>query len=206
MILTCTVTRSKPEPRSYTWYKDKKQIKEGQTFVVARVTPEDGGSYICKATNNVGTGTSAEHKIQVRCKSLQLNYLCFLMMPWRSQYDCVFFFNPQQHTKTYVLFPDSPRKAQISIGPNKIQVKVGEPLTLTCSAKAFPLPSRFSWYSYHTERNRDHSQRMPSPLNQKSLYFRRVERSDDACYVCNATNDMGTGENSEPMCIQVLCK
>ncbi|KAM6995297.1 B-cell receptor CD22-like [Tautogolabrus adspersus] len=94
-----------------------------------------------------------------------------------------------------------PRNTRISINEMDTKVKVGQSLTFTCSTDAYPLPTRYSWYI-----ETDSSQSKYNASNRNSLRLESVQRTDEACYTCNATNDIGTGVNSHPFCIQVLCK
>ncbi|XP_074540297.1 B-cell receptor CD22 [Halichoeres trimaculatus] len=95
-----------------------------------------------------------------------------------------------------------PRRTKISTSENNPKVKVGDHLTFRCTTDAYPTPSHFSWYIYNTDRNKqiDSSSRESGD----SLYLENVQRTDEACYVCNATNNIGTGDRSDPVCIQVL--
>ncbi|XP_030605296.1 B-cell receptor CD22-like [Archocentrus centrarchus] len=54
---TCSAKRSNPPPLFFTWLKDKKTLKQGQTYVVEHLKPEDSGNYTCKAENTVGSGS-----------------------------------------------------------------------------------------------------------------------------------------------------
>lgn len=67
MTLTCIVKRSKPQPHTYTWFKDGTAFGSGQTCNVEHIEPENSGTYKCTATNTVGSGTSELH-ITVKCK------------------------------------------------------------------------------------------------------------------------------------------
>lgn len=80
MTFTCNVMKSRPEPHTYSWYKDEKLIPERQQKVwsVQEIQPDDRGSYKCEATNTAGTGTSQTHEINVRCKFHSSLYCMFV--------------------------------------------------------------------------------------------------------------------------------
>lgn len=98
---------------------------------------------------------------------------------------------------------DSPRSTTISLSAD-VNVKVGRPLTFICVTDANPVPVRHSWYRYDDKKQADLKIR-DSALNN-TLTFREIQRADEACYVCSATNAIGTGEKSKPVCILVHCK
>ncbi|XP_034385013.1 B-cell receptor CD22 [Cyclopterus lumpus] len=93
-----------------------------------------------------------------------------------------------------------PRKTTISISENDKRVGVGKSLTFYCNTKANPAPVRFSWHRYDSKTQQWKSK----TTKEKKLRLDTVKRADEACYVCNATNHIDTGEDSEPVCIQVL--
>ncbi|KAI3360573.1 hypothetical protein L3Q82_002441 [Scortum barcoo] len=163
MTLTCNVRRSSPQPRSYVWSNGGKEIGKEKTHTVNSVAPEDSGTYECRATNDVGTGTS-QFQIEVEY---------------------------------------SPRKTNITKTTN--QVKVNQPLTFYCNTHANPQPERYSWYRYSKDKQTDSSLLWKSNSTESNqLHLERVQRADEACYTCNATNRIDTGDNSQPMCIRVL--
>lgn len=96
----------------------------------------------------------------------------------------------------------SPVKTTISISEHGNNVKVGKPLTFTCRAEANPAPVTYFWHRYNQNKPTD-SPQWTYKTNEESLHLQRLERADEACYKCNATNAIGTGEDSEPVCIQV---
>uniref|UniRef100_A0A4W5RNG8 B-cell receptor CD22 n=1 Tax=Hucho hucho TaxID=62062 RepID=A0A4W5RNG8_9TELE len=89
-----------------------------------------------------------------------------------------------------------PRNTQIiqSEGSHNNQVKAGSPLNLTCMADAHPAPSVYTWYH--------RSGVLPQRL--RSLFWDRVGVTDEGCYLCSATNDISTGQNSSMSCFNVL--
>ncbi|XP_008429444.1 B-cell receptor CD22 [Poecilia reticulata] len=79
------------------------------------------------------------------------------------------------------------------------KVKVNSFLRFTCETKANPEPW-FSWYHYKQSDPTNWT-----PLNtEKDLRVGRVQRADEGCYICNASNTVGSGKSSQPKCIQVL--
>lgn len=100
-------------------------------------------------------------------------------------------------------FSDSPRRTNISLSKDN-NVKVGQDLDISCLTDAEPFPQRFSWYRYKNKTQVD-SQLWRS-AHKSTTTLKEVQRSDEACYICNATNAIGTGEKSKPKCIVVHCK
>lgn len=96
-----------------------------------------------------------------------------------------------------------PRKPTLSSSTWDNTVKVGGSITLTCATDANPPPSRYSWYRYN-----ENKQAVPqTDLNTTNqLILKNVQRTDEAQYMCNATNSIGTGENSTPLNLRVRCK
>ncbi|XP_054477154.1 B-cell receptor CD22 [Anoplopoma fimbria] len=96
-----------------------------------------------------------------------------------------------------------PRKTKISTSED-VRVEVGNRLTFYCNTEANPAPLRYSWYRYNKNEQTDSSQWKFKTTQQKELRLDSVKRADEACYVCNATNRLNTGEDSESVCIEVL--
>ncbi|XP_060936973.1 B-cell receptor CD22-like [Limanda limanda] len=93
-----------------------------------------------------------------------------------------------------------PRKTSISVsGSSNNQVKVGGSLTLTCDTDANPAPTTYSWYRSKNQQT-DYRWR---PSNRRELSL-TIKRADEACYRCSASNLIGEGDESQPVCIQVL--
>lgn len=204
MTLTCNVKRSNPHPHNYHWWKDGTDIGSGKTHVVKCIQPENHGTYKCTATNTVGIGTS-ELFIKVACKfhsSFCRVYVRELMMTEKRKW-IHRLYPHRKHTKSYFLPPDSPRKTNIT---KHARVKVGNSLTFYCNTDAYPPPEKYSWYRYNKNKQIDSSLWKSKTTEENNLHLDIVQRADEACYMCNATNGINTGENSEATCIQVLCK
>ncbi len=112
-------------------------------------------------------------------------------------------YHHRKHTKSYFFLPDSPRKTSII---KFDQARVGYRLRFQCNTDAYPLPHTYSWYRYNKNKQTDSSLWKNKTTEQNSLYLESVQRADEACYRCSATNSIDTGMKSEEMCIQVLCK
>lgn len=71
LSLSCILLKSYPAPWAYTWYKNQKLVSDApfKQNYVKKLEPDDGGSYTCGATNDIGTGTSIPVQITVQCKS-----------------------------------------------------------------------------------------------------------------------------------------
>ncbi|PWA20676.1 hypothetical protein CCH79_00011570, partial [Gambusia affinis] len=73
------------------------------------------------------------------------------------------------------------------------KVKVNSFLRFTCDTKANPEPW-FSWYRYKQSNPTNWT-----PLNlEKDLTLERVQRTDEGCYICNASNTVGRGKSIPP--------
>ncbi|XP_056900778.1 B-cell receptor CD22 isoform X1 [Takifugu flavidus] len=94
----------------------------------------------------------------------------------------------------------SPRRTNISLSKDN-NVKVGQDLDISCVTAAEPFPQRFSWYRYKNKTQVDSQLWMST--HKSTITLKEVQRSDEACYICNATNAIGTGEKSKPKCIVV---
>ncbi|XP_041648396.1 hemicentin-1 [Cheilinus undulatus] len=103
----------------------------------------------------------------------------------------------------YIAVRYTPRATRISIN-EKNKVRVDTSITFTCTADANPQPTRYSWYRYSEVIQVVSSQWKPLMYDRNFLTLEHVQRTDEACYMCNATNDIGTGDNSDPLCITVL--
>lgn len=200
MTLICNVKRSNPQPHSYGWLKNEKMIGGHTNQYDKRIEPDDSGSYACTATNTVDTRTSNPLQIFVLCKFHSFLYCMHVTELMHHR-----LYHHRRHAKTIFFLPDRPRKTRISIS-EKNKVKVGNPLTLSCDTDANPAPMTYSWYRYNNDKQIDSSQWKWKTTTKNTLRLMHVQRTDDACYMCNATNIINTGENSEQECIQVLCK
>ncbi|CAJ1062796.1 B-cell receptor CD22 [Xyrichtys novacula] len=97
-----------------------------------------------------------------------------------------------------------PRETRISSPSNNTQVEVNTSLQFTCDTDAYPSPktnSGYSWFSHNTIKATGSSQLKSS---EQILNLEKVQRADEACYMCRATNEVGPGFNSTSVCIQVL--
>ncbi|XP_078788892.1 B-cell receptor CD22-like [Oryzias latipes] len=84
-----------------------------------------------------------------------------------------------------------------TLGLHNNTVKINSSVSLTCNAAANPQP-QFSWYKQSEGRQKI------SITDQRVLNISRVQRTDEECYVCTASNTLGQGKDSSPSCIQVL--
>ncbi|XP_039974388.1 B-cell receptor CD22 isoform X2 [Xiphias gladius] len=97
-----------------------------------------------------------------------------------------------------------PRQTRISIpGSLGKSVKANSFLTFTCDTDANPTPKTYSWYRYNKNKQTDFP-RWSSKTTQENQLKLSAQRTDEACYMCNATNDIDTGDDSESLCIKIL--
>ncbi|XP_047212777.1 B-cell receptor CD22 [Girardinichthys multiradiatus] len=160
VTIVCNVNRSHPKHTNrFTWIINGKTVRGGIKYVFPKVKPEDSGSYQCRASNSVGSGTSASIYLDVLYK------------------------------------PES----EVSISPTDNKVKANSLVKFTCNTQANPVPL-YSWFSY----------KQSDPSNwtllgsEQDLKLESVQRKDEGCYICNASNQVGNGNISQPKCIQVI--
>lgn len=70
VILTCNVTRSKPEVGCYKWFKDQHELegKVNSKLTLLNIQPSQKGNYYCQAVNSVNATSSNQIDIKVMCK------------------------------------------------------------------------------------------------------------------------------------------
>ncbi|XP_047454724.1 B-cell receptor CD22 [Mugil cephalus] len=90
-----------------------------------------------------------------------------------------------------------PMNTRISVqGAVNNMVTVGSSVTFKCNTDAYPNDVEKSLYSF--------KQTDPSQWTAITSWTMLVQRTDEACYICNASNKVGKGNISKPECIQVL--
>ncbi|XP_061530109.1 hemicentin-1-like isoform X4 [Phycodurus eques] len=94
-----------------------------------------------------------------------------------------------------------PRNTTVSIvGSGSPLVEAGASITLQCITDANPVPDKYAWLA-------DECNQSSACLSENigdRLLVNDVQPGNHVCYTCNATNKVDAGENSEPLCIQVL--
>nr|XP_040020644.1 B-cell receptor CD22 isoform X1 [Gasterosteus aculeatus aculeatus] len=97
-----------------------------------------------------------------------------------------------------------PRRTNISISEDDERVGVGKSLTFYCQTEANPSPLGYSWYRDNEIMEIDSSRWKYETTRDNKRTLVTVERTDEGCYTCKATNFINTGKQSEPVCIEVL--
>ncbi|XP_077950811.1 B-cell receptor CD22-like isoform X2 [Gasterosteus aculeatus] len=97
-----------------------------------------------------------------------------------------------------------PRRTTISISEDDKRVGVGKSLTFYCQTEANPSPHGYSWYRDNETMEIDSSRWKYETTRDNKRTLVTVERTDEGCYTCKATNFINTGKQSEPVCIEVL--
>ncbi|XP_041797521.1 B-cell receptor CD22 isoform X2 [Chelmon rostratus] len=97
-----------------------------------------------------------------------------------------------------------PRNTKISKSENTENVKVGNWLTFYCNTEANPVPVEYSWYRYKAKGQFNPPQWTSHTTKINRLTLHPVQRTDEGCYTCNATNSIKTGDDSGQVCIKVL--
>ncbi|KAK2844927.1 hypothetical protein Q5P01_011586 [Channa striata] len=95
-----------------------------------------------------------------------------------------------------------PRKTNLLIVPSN--ARLGQPFSFTCNTDAYPPPLKYSWYRYNNNKHFDSSQWTSRTTATNVLKLEQVQREDEGIYKCNATNEIGTGDDSKEENIQVL--
>ncbi|XP_069115359.1 hemicentin-1-like isoform X2 [Argopecten irradians] len=119
----------------------------------------DTGSYICKATNAVGTGQSVSITLSVT--------------------------------------GDIP---SVVIGQSSYSVTTGTTATLSCTISGIPAPTAVIWQktrnSVTSTLTIDGAKYNGGSVSTPSLIINNADSNDEASYVCQATNSVGTGSSS----------
>ncbi|XP_071240564.1 B-cell receptor CD22 isoform X3 [Salvelinus alpinus] len=178
-------------------YKDLSTIKEGDqiklTCMVQQSNPEVR-SWSWFKDNNTITNALKEYTFSSVQPKDKGRYSCEARNDVGSRRSSSIY----EITVSYV-----PRGTQItqSGGYHGNQVKAGSQLYLTCEADAHPAPGVYTWY----HRSGVLPQRLRSLTDHtQALSWVRVGVTDEGCYMCRATNDIGTGQNSSWSCFSVL--
>uniref|UniRef100_A0A3Q3GU27 B-cell receptor CD22 n=1 Tax=Kryptolebias marmoratus TaxID=37003 RepID=A0A3Q3GU27_KRYMA len=66
IVLECNVKRSNPQPDTFIWKRNGKDVGKGKTYEFNQIKPEDGGNYTCEARNSVSSGKSKSLHLQVQ--------------------------------------------------------------------------------------------------------------------------------------------
>lgn len=74
-VMTCTVTTANPSSE-ITWTWEKTGIPDvilhrNHVYTITNIQRQQAGTYICTATNSVGTSTPALVDVQVQCKHVR---------------------------------------------------------------------------------------------------------------------------------------
>ncbi|KAM9787556.1 B-cell receptor CD22-like isoform 2-T3 [Syngnathus typhle] len=93
-----------------------------------------------------------------------------------------------------------PRKTSLTLFGSATMVKAGTSALLLCSADANPEPSEYAWSLSQDGISWD----LLAQHTEEHLLLREVAPSQRPCYKCHAVNKFGAGEDSKPLCIQVI--
>ncbi|XP_049596648.1 B-cell receptor CD22 isoform X2 [Syngnathus scovelli] len=93
-----------------------------------------------------------------------------------------------------------PRKTSLIIFGSTTMVKVGTSALLLCSADANPKPNEYVWSLSQDGISWD----LLAQHTEEHLLLREVSPSQPPCYKCHAVNKFGAGEDSKPLCIQII--
>ncbi|KAM8825929.1 B-cell receptor CD22-like [Synchiropus picturatus] len=103
-----------------------------------------------------------------------------------------------------------PLQIQVEYGPKNTRVQVpsglngrvsaGKELRLTCVTEASPAAQSFSWFHGSSRHNPPSYSRRIDSGNTTTI--KNVQRSNEGCYICSATNSIGT-DYSALQCFQV---
>jgi hypothetical protein len=90
----------------------------------------------------------------------------------------------------------------VNIGSTSYSVNYGNSITLVCTVTANPVHTTVSWTKIQNGISTNivlsnTGKYSGSAVNQPSLTINNAGNSDEAFYVCSATNSVGTGQSSQ---------
>uniref|UniRef100_A0A673LVW8 B-cell receptor CD22 n=1 Tax=Sinocyclocheilus rhinocerous TaxID=307959 RepID=A0A673LVW8_9TELE len=202
LALKCLVQKSNPTVYKFTWYKNSQvQSETSETFIISKVTAEDKGSYQCRADNGIKTATSDDlwvsvmRKYYIICSTLYylcvpstnkclvlyiLTKTCINILLYCTKCDALLNFS-------FSVLTDSPRNIKIK---GVASVKVGTPLTLTCSADSDPPPHMYTW------KHKPGLSSVPLSMETGQLNIKKMTIQHAGQYTCDVTNTIGTGSHT----------
>ncbi|KAM9782771.1 LOW QUALITY PROTEIN: B-cell receptor CD22-like [Neosynchiropus ocellatus] len=96
-----------------------------------------------------------------------------------------------------VEYPPRNTRVQVPSGLNG-RVSAGKELRLTCATDAYPAANSFSWF-HASQTPLSHYRNIDGG---STMTIEKVQRADEGCYKCSATNSIGT-DYSGPQCFKV---
>ncbi|XP_055083763.1 B-cell receptor CD22-like [Periophthalmus magnuspinnatus] len=102
--------------------------------------------------------------------------------------------DPQLIKKIRISVLYKPKNTNTEIVGQTREVEEGRSVTFKCNSDANPHPGSYYWY-------KDSKYIQYTAVNR--LEMEKVQRADEGCYSCRATNKHGSGGHSTAVCIQV---
>ncbi|CAC5377794.1 HMCN [Mytilus coruscus] len=191
--LVCTISAN-PSATSVLWYKIINGVQSSlstiagkyntptvssSNLIINNAAQSDSGYYVCTATNVVGTGSSSQIYLTV---TGNLPSVTVALSNYNTNIDVI------------------GSIPTVTIGSNYYSVNYGNTASIVCNVVATPTETSISWQKIQNG--------IPSTIvisgryqggtvSSPNLIITGAESTDEAFYICSASNSLGTGQSSQ---------
>ncbi|CAG2194109.1 HMCN [Mytilus edulis] len=170
------------------------------SLVITNAQPSDEGNYICYATNSIGTGNSQQTYLNVIGINSPTLTISNATLNDEGYYVCVATNSVGNGQSSQCYLDVIGSIPTVIIGSDYYPVNYGNTATIECNVVATPTETSISWQKIQNTvpstvviSGRYQGGNVSSP----NLIITDVDNTDEAFYICYATNSVGTGKSSQ---------